>query len=74
VAATAAPAEGPETSGGCGRGVVAVSDWYDEAHRVFKQVKGGIKDASTLTPREFGLLYLYFPSMLPDVEEEKRDD
>lgn len=54
---------------------MAVSnDSLDEAHRTFKQVKTGIKDASNLTYREFGLLYVHYPFLLPDVQEGVRDD
>jgi hypothetical protein len=33
-----------------------------------KQVKAGMRDGLDLSPREFGLLYLYYPFLLPDVE------
>lgn len=45
---------------------------FEEAHRVYKQVRVGLKGAVDLTPEEFGYLYLYFPEMLPDVDEEVR--
>lgn len=40
----------------------------DDAHRVMKQVKAGMRGALDLSPRELGLLYLYYPNLLPDVE------
>jgi hypothetical protein len=33
-----------------------------------KQVTAGMRGAGDLSPREFGLLYLYYPNLLPDVE------
>lgn len=41
---------------------------HADARRVRKRVRNGIVDAGDLTAREFGLLYLYYPEMLPDVE------
>lgn len=43
-----------------------------DARRTFKLVKNGVKDAHNLTYREFGLLYVYYPFVLPDVEREVR--
>ena len=40
----------------------------DDAKRVMKQVTAGMRGAGDLSPREFGLLYLYYPNLLPDVE------
>jgi hypothetical protein len=45
----------------------------DEARRTFKLVKNGLKDAHNLTYREFGLLYVYYPFVLPDVDREVRE-
>jgi hypothetical protein len=44
----------------------------DDAHRTLKLVKNDVKGAHNLTIREFGLLYVYYPSVLPDVDEEVR--
>lgn len=41
-----------------------------DAVLVLKQVRAGIKTAETLTAREYGLLYIYYPWMLPDVDVE----
>lgn len=43
------------------------SEWR-EAHRVYKQTQNGVKGALDLTVREYGLLYLHFPEVLPDVD------
>lgn len=40
----------------------------DDAKRLMKQVKAGLRGPLDLSPREFGLLYLYYPGFLPDVE------
>ena len=48
-------------------GVVALSDW-DRAYRLYKQLKNGAIDESELSAEEYGLLYLYFPELLPDVD------
>lgn len=41
----------------------------EDAHRIYKLVNNGI-GASELSPREFGLLYLHYPELLPDVFPE----
>lgn len=51
---------------------VSRDDGYREAHRTYKLVKCGVKDAHNLTPEEFGLLYLHFPGVLPDIDEGER--
>lgn len=38
-----------------------------DAHRTMKRVKAGVTDPGGLSAREFGLLYLYYPTFLPDV-------
>lgn len=50
------------------RGRFDASGESDDAHRVMKQITAGMRDAGDLSPREFGLLYLYYPNLLPDVE------
>jgi hypothetical protein len=40
----------------------------DRARRTFKLVKNGVKSAGDLTAEEYGLLYLHYPHILPDVE------
>lgn len=47
------------------------SDEYEDAHRVYKLAKAGGLSFVEMTPREFGLLYLHFPFMLPDVHPEE---
>lgn len=44
----------------------------EDARRTWKLVKTGEKDAYNLTYREFGLLYVYYPWALPDVDQEVR--
>ena len=41
-----------------------------EAHRVYKRVKAGVVDTPDLSPEEFGLLYIHYPHVLPDVDRE----
>jgi hypothetical protein len=41
----------------------------DDAYRVKKLVQNGVA-ASQLSAREFGLLYLHYPELLPDVFPE----
>lgn len=53
-------------------GVVGVSDDMEDAHRVFKQVKAGMYESvSDLDHRELGLLYRYYPEVLPDVQVQE---
>lgn len=42
---------------------------HDDAHRAYKLAKAGVS-ASELSAREFGLLYLHYPELLPDVDPE----
>jgi hypothetical protein len=44
----------------------------EDARRTWKLVKAGEKTAENLTCREFGLLYVYYPWALPDVDQEVR--
>lgn len=50
--------------------VVGVTgDDLEEAGRVFKKAKNGVYESiEEMTPRELGLLYLYYPWALPDVD------
>jgi len=43
-----------------------------DAKLTYKQAKAGILEPEEMTPREFGLLYLYYPFMLEDVESVER--
>lgn len=45
-----------------------MTDDYAEARRVYKLLKNGMIEQSDLGPREYGLLYLYYPWTLPDVD------
>lgn len=40
----------------------------EAAHRTMKCVKAGILDVDEMSAEQIGHLYLYYPSMLPDVE------
>jgi hypothetical protein len=40
-----------------------------DAHRVMKLVQNGV-GTSELSAEEFGLLYLHYPELLPDVDTE----
>jgi hypothetical protein len=49
-----------------------VSGVPDEAHRVFKRCKAGMYDSvSDLDNEEIGLLYRYYPEVLPDVQVQE---
>lgn len=45
---------------------------WEKARRVRKQLRNGVRDLEELTAEEWGLLYLWFPEALPDVEEGVR--
>lgn len=45
-----------------------MTDDFEDALRLYKQLKNGVIDESELGAREYGLIYLYFPELLPDVE------
>jgi hypothetical protein len=49
-----------------------VSGEIEEAHRVFKRCKAGMYDSLTdLDDEEIGLLYRYYPEVLPGVDEQE---
>jgi hypothetical protein len=45
---------------------------YDEAHLHYKRLKAGMVTLEELSARELGLVYAWFPEILPDVEQEVR--
>lgn len=51
--------------------MIAVSERTD-AILTYKRVKAGMLGAEDLSAREYGLLYLYYPWMLADVEAVER--
>lgn len=46
---------------------------YDEAHLYYKRLKAGMVSLEELSARELGLVYAWFPEILPDVDQEVRE-
>ena len=51
--------------------VSVTGDDLDDARRLRKCLKNGILDFQDLTPRDIGLLFLYYPDLLAEVIQDE---